>query len=228
MKTTKKKSKSLYNEQYLLGFGLKGGDPHDDHMAHALAKLTFVWGRVEYVLYLILQAIDEERTAEWIETYFKSRALHRREAAARKKIAEATLAAYPEFASMLDDALVRFGPVRDRRNLFAHGVWRRAGPQRFAVFPMRVDRSTGILEPEIEVTASDVIRLVYDVERVLDDFAMLSTEMQAFQFVERNKRRIEAARARVAAQVAAGLKPEGIVPEFDPASGTYRIPRSKS
>jgi hypothetical protein len=227
MKTMKKKSKSLYNEQYLRGFRLKNGDPHDDRMAHALAELTFIWGRVEYVLFLILQAIDDERTEEWIEIYFKSRSLQVREAVARKKIVETTMVAYPEFASMLDDALAKFSPVRDKRNLFSHGVWRRIGPRTFTVFPMRANRSTGSLEPEIEIAISDVIRLVHDAKRVLDNFAILSTEMLAFQFLERNKQRIEAARVRVAAQVAAGLPAEGIVPEFDPVSGTYRLPRSK-
>ncbi len=206
---------SLYKREYLVGFGLKMGEAHDDHVAHALADLTFVWGRTEYVFYLILEFIDRERVDEWIDTYFKSRSLVGRIEAAKEKIIDATAVAYPEFKSMLETVLAQFEPVRDRRNAIVHGVWRRAGPNAFVVFPMRKGPCGTALEPEIQVTYGDLVRLVDDAGRILNEFATLGTEMKAFQWVEENKRRMEAARERVTAQKMAGQKPDGTVPDFD-------------
>ncbi len=209
-----KKGGSLYQERYLVGFGLKMGEAHDDRVAHTLAELTFLWGRIEYVFYLILESIDEKRAGEWIDTYFKSRSLGLRIKAAKKKIIDATSVAYPEFKSMLETVLVQFEPVRDRRNALVHGVWRRAGSKTFVVFPMRKEPS-GVLESEIEVTYGDIVRLVDGADRILNEFATLGTEMKVFQWVEANKRRMRAARERVTAQKMAGQEPDGVVPDVD-------------
>lgn len=176
-----------YDEQYAKWLSLSLSDTCDIHLANYLAELALNWGRLEYYLYLILEAIDGTKASQWTDIYFKTNALEARINAAKEEIIVATKISYPAFETQLGEALTKFDDLRKPRNALMHGLWRRIGPKSFKLLPMRMDKTLGVLQKEIDVDVNYVSSVVIDMHNLLGRFASLGAEMLAHQWMQNHQ-----------------------------------------
>lgn len=176
-----------YDKRYLGWLALNAGDHYDVQVSKYLAELMLNWGRLEYYLYLILEAIDRDRADQWTEVYFKASALDARIRAAKKEIIDATRASYPMFQVLLEEALTKFGELRERRNALMHGLWCKIESRTFKLLPMRIDKTLGGLPEEIDIDLHYVSSIVEAAYNLLSNFAALATEMLAHQWLQRHQ-----------------------------------------
>jgi hypothetical protein len=59
--------------------------PAERHLASQISCLTVNWGRLEYQLFLILEAIDPKQLSHWIEDFFSSKNLEPKKKLVKKK-----------------------------------------------------------------------------------------------------------------------------------------------
>lgn len=168
-----------------------GNTPWDVAFAGGLAELTIVWGRVEYWLFLVLEAIDTKQSAKWTQVFLRTNAVEARVEETRKQIARAIGDAAPELLSAFLDAESRFEDIRHRRNLLMHGVWRRLDETHFEITPLRLvkkknkgDQSPRPLEKIAQIDAKFLSQLLGDIDKLVQRLAAIVGEIRAHQFMQ--------------------------------------------
>jgi hypothetical protein len=179
-----------FDSELLRGVSLNG-EREDIHCAISLADITANWGRLEYALYLVLDAIDNKRGATWTEEFTKVNSTSDRRNQVRKLLIKEISDA--ELHQAFDDLLQRFASLCDERNLIAHAIWRRVGPGQYELMPLQRARASKVLKFKKVISHRELHSMLTEIEFIGQRFAAFSANLMAYQYSERvRKKRADA------------------------------------
>ena len=154
-----------------------------DEFAHLISRITLSWGRIEGLLYLLLEAIDRKRADHWLALLFAKRlSLGVRKKLVKEAIRKAVEVSYPEYIDRLDGEFDRLQKIQDRRNLIAHGLWLSGTSDReFVIQPLHLKDGVSLLEGAVKVDLEWFVSLIRDIEFLDQGLSSLIAEMLAHQ-----------------------------------------------
>jgi hypothetical protein len=170
-------------DKRLVGFHLLTNKIVEDDVAHLLASITIVWGRIESLLYAIGWAIDRKKAATWTAILFKVNALEARKLAAQNAIIAEMEVKRPQYVQQLTGALRTLDLLQKQRNLLVHGLWVHTDTaNKFVVYPLRLESKGGdILAKGEAVDLTSLSKLADDMRGLANSLAMMTADMMAYQ-----------------------------------------------
>lgn len=157
-----------YDRGYLDQINFDQGNTAEQHLVRYLADIVTDWGRAEYLLYLVLYDIDRSAAADWTDRFLSASNLKKK----GKLVAEivARSGGSTEHTNAMKLVLEKFDSIRDRRNLLAHGLWRRIGLNKFGIRALRRDPATSRIADEVIVDATYVGTLAMDLRLLIHEY----------------------------------------------------------
>lgn len=159
----------------------------DTSCALYLGDITVNWGRLEYGLYLILEAIDPNECANWTEVFTNARTTKARREVVRAQVFAAV--ADEGLRQQLDEVLARLERLCLERNPLAHWVWRRIEAGRYELVPLQRDGKAPTLKQRKVVTLDELRNVARELDYVRQHLASLATEFMAYRELRRTDER---------------------------------------
>jgi hypothetical protein len=164
------------------------GTTLEQHMAQWWANINANWGRLEYMLWLMLADIDDAAAHEWTLHFFGTDS-KKREDVVRHEV-EIFAGDDKEMMAALTLGLDQLKLAKEIRNPLIHGVWKRKGEQIF-VQPLKLDAGRFSLMPDILVDGKMLVELEKHMDRATQAFASVGSGAMATKFM----RKVDARRA---------------------------------
>lgn len=167
----------------------------DRHISKYVAEITLNWGRLEYGLYLMLEAIDPDQAAVWTRELFTPINLDTKKAIVLKQVLK-TIKNYPEFYTILERAFEELDTLRNKRNVLAHGLSKLISEGTYEIQPLKFSKKEKALENTIQVDIKGISELMNLMKGVREKLANLEVEIIASRELEKIEQRKLAARTK--------------------------------
>ena len=140
-------------------------------------------GRLEYALYLILEAIDPAQGEKWTGIFTSAHSTKMQRDAVRNEVfVEVT---DEQLREQLETVLARFEALCSERNLLAHSVWRRIESGRYELVPLQWERKKRALKERKVVTGANLRKVARELDFVRQHIVSLVTEFIAYRELRR-------------------------------------------
>lgn len=159
----------------------------DQHLAALWAALNANWGRLELMLYMTLQPIDESLAFEWTLDFFSNDDRKREKV---KRDLAIKVGADDELNVKLSTAIDKMKQAGDLRNPLIHGAWKRHPDGRIEVQPLRL-KTEFTIAPLLILDTQYLIDLERKMENAIQHLASIGAEVLAQEQLRKinNRRR---------------------------------------